>query len=134
MQWSKAIIAGVVGGIVNAVYGFLLHGLVMGKTYQKYAVFRTDANVIWFIIIPILLGVVGALFFAKSRASWSAGMKGGITFGFWIGLIGFVANFYTPLMYAGFPYFLTWCTGTIMLIGWMVYGAVIGAMYKTATA
>lgn len=133
MQWSKALIAGAVGGVVNAVYGFVMHVLIMGNTYRKYTpeVFREDeSTMMWFIIIPILLGVVGGLFFAKSRSAWAAGLQGGATFGFWVGLIAFVSNFFMPLMITGYPYYLTWCTGAIYLIGWTLVGAVIGAMYK----
>jgi hypothetical protein len=135
MQWSKVLIAGAVGGVVNAVYGFVMHALIMGNTYRKYTpeVFREDeSGMAWFIIIPIVLGLVGGAFFAKSRSAWAAGPKGGAMFGFWVGLIGFIANFYTPLIYTGYPYYLTWCTGGILLIGWVIVGAVIGAMYKTA--
>jgi hypothetical protein len=134
MQWSKVLIAGAVGGVVNAVYGFVMHALIMGNTYSRYApeVFRQDGSgMAWFITLPIVLGLVGAAFFAKSRSAWAAGPKGGAMFGFWVGLIGFIANFYTPLIYTGYPYYLTWCTGSILLIGWVVVGAVIGAMYKT---
>lgn len=110
-----------------------MHGMLMANTYRRYTpeVFREDDNMMWFIVIPLLLGIAGALAFAKSRAAWGAGPKGGAVFGFWIGLIAFVANFYTPLIYAGYPYFLTWCTGGIMLIGWMLTGAVFGALYKS---
>jgi hypothetical protein len=132
MLSSKALIAGVVGGVVNAVYGFVMHALIMGNTYRKYTVFSEDqSKMAWYIIIPILLGVVGGLFFAKTRSAWAAGPKGGAMFGFWVGLVAFVANFFMPLMIVGYPYYLTWCTGAINLIGWMVVGATIGAMYKT---
>jgi hypothetical protein len=36
MQWSKVLIAGAVGGVVNAVYGFVMHALIMGNTYRNY--------------------------------------------------------------------------------------------------
>ncbi len=131
MQWSKAIIAGAVGGVANAVYSFIMHGLIMGNTYQsRPEVFRQDTNPVWYPIVAILLGVVAGLFFARSRSAWSAGVKGGVNFGLWLGLVGFAATFYDPLIFAGFPYFLTWCWGAITLIGWLVYGAVAGAMYK----
>ena len=133
MQWSKAVTAGVAGGVASAVYGFVMHGMIMENTYRKYApeVFRADnANMMWFIILPILLGLAGAIIFAKTRSAWDAGPKGGAMFGFWFGLIGFIANFYSPLIYSGYPYFLTWCTGGILLIEWIIVGAVYGAVYK----
>ncbi len=131
MNLNKALIAGLVGGIVLAVYDFIMHGLIMASTYSKYvAVFRKDAPMYWFPILAILLAIAAALFFAKSRGSWEAGAKGGMMFGFWIGLLAFLAQFYNPLIFNGFPYFLSWCWGAINLIGWVIAGAVIGAMYK----
>lgn len=136
MQWSKILMVGLVGGIVNAVYGFLMHGIVMGNSYRKYSpeVFRgaeDEPNMIWFVILPLLIGLVGAVLFAKTRASWQAGPKGGIMFGLWVGLIGLLGNFYSPLIISGYPYYLAWCTGGIIVIGWMIYGAVVAAMYKS---
>jgi len=133
MNVSKALLAGAVGGVVVAVYDFIVHGLIMDATYKKYTLFRQDANMVWFPILAIVIGVVAAVIFAKTRSSWAAGVKGGVTFGFWLGLIGFFATFYNPLVFNEFPYYLTWCMGSILLIGWLVYGAVVGVMYKGET-
>jgi hypothetical protein len=132
MQWSKVLTVGAVGGIVNFIFNFLMHGVIMENTYRKYTpdVFREGANMMWFVILPVLTGLVGAVLFAKTRASWQAGPKGGVIFGLWVGLLGLLGNFYSPLTITGYPYFLAWCTGAIIVIGWMVYGAVVGAMYK----
>lgn len=131
MNWSKALISGVAGGVVLAVYEAIMYGFVMAGTFAAYpGVFRQDANPIWFSVIAILIGAVAGMFFAKSRASWSPGPKGGMNFGMWLGLIAFFAGFYTTLMHPGFPYFLTWCMGGISLIGWVLYGAVAGAINK----
>lgn len=135
MNWSKAVIAGIVGGIVLNVYDFIMHVLILGNTYQTHTeVFRQDANTLWFILIDFLLAIAAALFFAKSRSAWSAGVKGGVTFGFWLGLIAFLATFFNPLLFEGFPYFLTWCWGSITFIGWLIFGAVAAAIYKEAPA
>ncbi|MDZ7266075.1 MAG: hypothetical protein ONB48_01910 [candidate division KSB1 bacterium] len=92
MNWSKALVAGLVGGVVNAVYEFIMHGLVMGNTYKSLPnVFRQDANPIWFTVIAILIGLAGALLFARTRGSWPAGAKGGMLFGVFVGLISFSA-------------------------------------------
>lgn len=135
MNWTKALIAGVVGGIVVNVYSGLVHGFIMGATYKKYAVFSQEqTNMIWFFVVAIVVGVAGALLFAKSRGSWSAGVKGGVTFGFWLGLVAFFAQFYNSLIFEGFPYFLSWCWGGITLIGWLIFGAVVATLYKEPTA
>ncbi|MFQ6116617.1 MAG: hypothetical protein ACE5NG_21390 [bacterium] len=135
MNWTKALVAGVVGGLVVGVYNFLVHGFIMGRTYQvRPEVFRADASFIWFFVVAVVVGIAGAFLFAKSRSSWSAGVQGGVTFGFWVGLVAFFAQFYNPLVFQGFPYFLTWCWAGITLIGWLIFGAVVAVMYKEAAA
>lgn len=107
MNWSKALISGVVGGVAMIAYEFVVHGMIMAKTYQSYALFRQDTNPIWYPILALLLGVVAGLIFERTRGSWSAGPKGGMNFGLWLGLIFFVAGFGYPLMFQGFPYYLS---------------------------
>ncbi len=130
MNWSKAFISGIVGGIALWVYNFLMHGLIMANTYAKYDAFRQDANPVWFVVVTVLVGIAAALLFAKTRAIWAEGIKGGMTFGFFLGLVAFFNQFYSSLMYEGVPYHLSWCWGGIVMIGWLVYGAVASLIYK----
>lgn len=135
MNWIKAVIAGVVGGLVVWLYSGLMHGVIMRQTYQNNPdVFAAGTNPIWFGVVAICVGIAGALLFGKTRASWGAGVKGGVTFGFFIGLVSFFAQFYSPLVFNGFPYFLSWCWGGITLIGWMIFGAVAALLYKQPAA
>ncbi len=131
MNLGKALITGVIGGIVVCAYNFLMHGVIMANAYTKYAVFRQEqASPIWFFVVSIALAIAGALLFAKSRSSWAAGIKGGLVCGFFLGLISFFAQFFNPLIFQDFPYHMSWCWGGITLIGWLVFGAVAGVLYK----
>ena len=130
MNWSKAILAGVVGGVVMWLANFVLHGLIMGAAYSKYAIFRQDGGVAHFLLLGLLISFFAAVLFAKTRGSWAAGMKGGATFGFYLGLVSFFAHFYNSLTIEGFPYHLNWCWGGIGLIVMTITGAAIGAVYK----
>lgn len=132
MNWTKALIAGVVGGIVVNIYDFVMHGIIMGNTYREYSTVFTQeqANPVWFFVVAIFIGIFGAVLFAKTRNSWAPGAKGGMTFGFFVGLIAFFAQFYSPLVIEGFPYYLAWCWGGITLIGWLIFGAVFGLIVK----
>ncbi|NIV92307.1 hypothetical protein GWN42_05760 [candidate division KSB1 bacterium] len=135
MNWGKALLAGVVGGIVVNIYNFVMHGMIMGSTYTEYAAFaQEEASPVWFFVVSIFIGIAGALLFAKSRGSWGDGVKGGVTFGLFIGLVSFFAQFYSPLVINDFPYFLSWCWGGISLIGWLIFGAIAGVMYKEPAA
>lgn len=134
MNWGKAILAGAVGGVVVNLYSGLMHGFIMSETYKKHALLSQNPSMIWLFVVSITIGIGGGLLFAKSRDSWGAGVKGGVTFGFWMGVVTFFAHFYNPLIFEGFPYFLSWCWGGITLIGWMVFGAVASLIYKESAA
>jgi hypothetical protein len=131
MNWTKAILAGVVGGIVATAANFVMHGMIMANTYMKYPVFtREQANPLYFFLVGICIGIPVAILFAKTWKSWPNGVSGGATFGFFLGLVAFFPPFYDSLVIEGFPYYLSWCWGGINLIGFVVYGLTIGAIYK----
>jgi hypothetical protein len=132
MNWTHVLRAGVVAGIVTNLADFVMHGMIMANTYVKYPqVFsQTQANPLWFLLVALCLGLSAAILFGKSRSSWAAGWKGGATFGFFLGLVGFWTGFYNPLVIDGFPYYLCWCWGGITMIDSLLAGCVLGALIK----
>lgn len=131
MNWGRVLIAGVVAGIVVNLVDFVLHGMIMSSTYTEYSVFTQEqANPLWFFVIAILIGIFATALFAKTRDCWAEGIKGGLTYGFFLGLVFFFQPFYNPLVLEGFPYYLSWCWGGINMIDALVFGLVIGGLYK----
>ena len=131
MNSTRALITGLVGGVVLWIVSFVLHGLVLGGTYMKYPVFTQEpANPAWFLFIEILIAIPAAMIFARTRASWAPGIAGGLVFGFWIGLFGGFAQFFNPLILEGFPYYLSWCWFGVNVISSLVLGAVFGVMIR----
>jgi len=132
MNWMRMISAGIAGGIAMWLASFLLHGLVMADTYGKYpdVFIQEEGNPFSFLLIEILIALPAAMIFAKTRAHWSPGITGGLTFGFWIGLFGFFAQFFNPLVLEGFPYYLAWCWGGINMIVSVILGGVLGLILK----
>ncbi len=132
MNWGRIFAGGIASGIVVNLVDFVLHGQVMAATYKKYdTVFsQKEANPVYFFAASILIGIFVAALFAKTRASWAEGCKGGATFGLFFGLATFFMNFYNPLVIADFPYYLSWCWGGIGVIDGVVGGAVLGAIIK----
>lgn len=132
MHWTRVLIGGVAAGIVGNIADFVMHGLIMGPTYTRYPdVFsQTPANPLWFTLVALCIGLAAALLFAKSRGSWAAGWRGGLSFGFFLGLVGFFPGFYTSIVIEGFPYHLAWCWGGITLIDSLLTGSVLGAIIR----
>ena len=131
MNWSKILVGGVAAGIVMSVVEFLLHGVVMRSTYEKYPdVFRADAGPVYFVFVAVCVAIAAAILFARTRACWGEGAKGGATYGFFVGLLAFFTFFYNPLVYEGYPYYLAWCSGSITLIAIIIAGSVLGLVIK----
>lgn len=130
MNWGRIIGGGVAAGIVTWLADFVMHGVLLGETYKRYdeAFSQTPANPMSFLGIAVVVGIFTAVLFGKSRGSWGAGAKGGMTFGLYLGLAYFFMNFYMPLVIEGFPYYLAWCHGGIGLIDAVLAGAVLGAI------
>ena len=131
MNPIRALLAGLAAGVAVFFSDFVLHGLVLGDTYVKYPeVFSQDgSSPFYFLLISVCLAVPAAFLFARTRGNWTPGILGGLTFGGWLGLIGFFVPFYHPLTIEGFPYFLAWCQGGACLISSLVGGAVAGVVY-----
>ena len=111
---------------------FVLHGLAMASTYMKYPdLFTQEAtNPLLFLGVEILIAVPAAVIFTKTRTAWSAGIGGGVTFGFWLGLVGSFAHLFNPLVMKGFPTYLGWYWVGISMIVSVVLGVVFGLMIK----
>ena len=98
MNWSKILIAGIVGGIVLMIVNVVLHGFVLGSTYMRYPeVFnQEESGMVWFAVLSVVIAITLAILFAKTRKCWGAGLKGGLIFGLVAGLTHFFPNFYDP--------------------------------------
>jgi hypothetical protein len=90
-----------------------------------------QANPAWFLLISFTICFMAALLFARTRVSWGAGWKGGLAFGFFLGLVFLFQRFYDPLVIDGYPYYLAWCQGGISMIDSLLAGAVIGSIVKS---
>lgn len=132
MNWSKIFLAGLVGGVLATMADFVTHAIILGGTYMKYPdVFtQTQTNPVYFFVTGILIAIFAALLFSKTRKCWADGWKGGATYGFFLGLVMFFAQFYNAMVIEGFPYFLSWCHGGSVLISATIMGLGIGLVLK----
>jgi hypothetical protein len=132
MNWTRIGLAGVAAGLVNWISDFVLHGIVMAPTYRRLTQVysQTQANPAWFLLVAVTSCVMAALLFARTRGSWAAGWKGGLAFGFFLGLVLFFVRFYDPLVIDGYPYYLSWCQGGINMINSLLAGADHGSVIK----
>lgn len=133
MNWTRIALAGAAAGLVTWISDFVQHGMVMAATYKRLStVFtQTEANPAWFLLVAFCICLMAALLFARTRSSWAPGWKGGLSFGFFLGLVIFFQRFYDPMVVDGYPYYLAWCQGGISMIDSLLAGAVIGSIVKS---
>jgi hypothetical protein len=132
MSWTRIAMATAASGAVTWISDGLLHGVVMAPTYQRLnQVFtQTEANPVSFLVVNLAICVTMAMLFVRTRPSWPEGLKGGVTFGFFVGLVLFFQRFFDPLVVDGFPAYLAWCEGGIAMIDSLLAGAALGAVLK----
>jgi hypothetical protein len=130
MNWTRVLLAGLAAGIVTHIADFVMHGVILAPTYMRFTeVFsQTPASPLYFALISICIGLAAAVLFGRTRSSWAPGWTGGLTFGLFVGLLGFFPNFYNSLVIEGMPYFLSWCWGGATMIDSLLAGTVIGVI------
>jgi hypothetical protein len=133
MNWSKTLLGGVLAGVTMMLANFVMHGILMADTYRQYPdVFEQEpSSPAWFAGICVLIGIVLAVLFARTRRSWAAGVAGGAAFGLLVGMTHFFANFFDVLVYEGFPYYLSWCHGAMDAVVFTLAGVVLGLTVKS---
>lgn len=137
MNWGRAIGAGLAAGFVQNIANFVMHGLVLGGMYLDQPAFVQEPDnmamqVVWFLVIALVLGVVASLLFASSRQSWQPGVKGGLHFGVLLGAVVGFQQFYLTLVVNDFPYHVAWLWLAVDVISFGIGGMVLGAVYKRA--
>jgi hypothetical protein len=137
MNWGRAIGAGLAAGFVQNIANFVMHGLVLGGMYLDQPAFVQEPEnmamqIVWFLVIALVLGVVASLLFASSRQSWQPGMKGGLHFGVLLGAVVGFQQFYLTLVVNDFPYHVAWLWLAVDVISFGIGGMVLGAVYKRA--
>lgn len=137
MNWGRAIGAGLAAGFVQNIANFVMHGLVLGGMYLNQPAFVQEPDsmamqIVWFLVIALVLGVVASLLFASSRQSWQPGVKGGLHFGVLLGAVVGFQQFYLTLVVNDFPYHVAWLWLAVDVISFGIGGMVLGAVYKRA--
>ena len=137
MNWGRAIGAGLAAGFVQNIANFVMHGLVLGGMYLDQPAFVQEPDnmamqIVWFLVIALVLGVVASLLFASSRQSWQPGVKGGLHFGVLLGAVVGFQQFYLTLVVNDFPYHVAWLWLAVDVISFGIGGIVLGAVYKRA--
>jgi hypothetical protein len=139
MNFSRVIAAAVVATLVDAVYGFLVYGMVLSSQFARYPLVYRPNDVqggylpLMFLGILIAMIAVSAIY-AKGYEAKGPGPLEGMRFGVFFGI--FAAAFYCSVNYATLNIGRRLAAGMAAagLVEWILVGAVIGAIYKSDVA
>ena len=136
MNYTRIVVAAVVATVVDALYGFLVWGMVLNGEFARYpAVYRLGENQS---ALPLMLiGVLVAMFFAswiyahgyEGRGGLTEGLRFGALMGLFIGAYNAGVNYGT--LRIGKRMALTYGAGWIG--EWLLVGLAIGLVYKAAS-
>jgi hypothetical protein len=139
MNYARLVAAAVVGTLVDAVYGFVVYGMLLASQFGRFpAVYRpNDAppSYLGAMFVGILIATVFATaIYHKGYEGRGSGAAEGMRFGILLGL--FVGVLFASISYG------TLAIGrrlavTLVIAGvveWTLVGTAIGAIYRPAAA
>jgi hypothetical protein len=130
MNIKKCLIIGIVVGIVGVVFDAVVHGGLLANYYTQ-APFRQDTSMAWVIVSNVAAGLVFAWVYLKVAGSFAPGVSGGITMGFYAGvLVNFPSAILLNVLLQNFPYALSWSWVVAGIVFYVMAGAIAGALNR----
>ncbi len=136
MNYARLVLAAVAATVFDAVYGFLVYGMLLAPEFAKYpGVYRSNEAGQAF--LPLMFGgvfiaiVAAAIIYAKGYEGGS-GVAEGVRFGFLLGV--FVVFAFAGVNYAVLIIGrkLAVMAAAAGFVEWLGIGTVIGLVYKPA--
>ena len=136
MNYARLVLAAVAATIFDAVYGFLVYGMLLAPEFARHAgVYRSNEAGQAF--LPLMFGglfiaiLAAAIIYAKGYEGGS-GVAEGARFGFLLGV--FVVLAFASVNYAvlNIGRKLAVMTAAAGFVEWLVIGTIIGLVYKPA--
>ena len=136
MNYARLVLAAVAATVFDAVYGFLVYGMLIAPEFAKYpGVYRSNEAGQAF--LPLMFGgvfiaiVAAAIIYAKGYEGGS-GLAEGVRFGFLLGV--FVVFAFAGVNYAVLIINkkLAVMAAAAGFVEWLGVGTIIGLVYKPA--
>lgn len=130
MQLNKALPAIVLVLIWLLIWDNFLGSIVMGSAMAQIPGMTMEVSKLWETVGDLFVAAVLVLMYDRVRGAFGAGLKGGLVYGFYAGLLTHFPTWLFMTVYAGWPYGATWTITLVLIIVTMVSGALIGLAYE----
>lgn len=131
---SKFFIAAIVVYIAKQILDFLVHGLILGPTYEKMTdVWRPDMDdKMW---VMYVTGIVFSLLFVYiyhffSKGHFKTGLTKGFCYGLLIGLLMIGGGMFNDYATFNLTSSLVWQWFIYVMIQMIIYGLLVSLIYK----
>ena len=132
MNVKKFALAALAVGVVVNIYDFVVHTQLLAGVYSRMSEFlKPDASIPLLVVADFVAAIVFVWFYDKTRNSFSAGVKGGLTFGLYAGVfLNFPTWLLAQMLIKGFSYELAWTWILVGFVWCLIAGAVAGFIYQ----
>jgi hypothetical protein len=133
MNWKKFFITFVVVYISGFILSFIIHGLILGSTYEQLShIWRPDMDRLMWVqyITAIFLSFFFIYIFAKGQEG--RGVMEGVRYGLVIWAFYSIPSVYGQYMVYPLPYSLVWKWLLADLVIFVILGIIVALLYKSA--
>ena len=136
MNYARLVLAAVAATVFDALYGFLVYGMLMAPEFARYpGVFRSAEDGMAFLPLMfagLLIAILAAAIIYAKGYEGGSGVAEGTRFGFLLGV--FVVFAFAAVNYAvlNIGRKLAVMTAAAGFVEWLVIGMIIGLVYKRA--
>jgi hypothetical protein len=138
MNYGRVVIAAVAATVVDAVYGFLVYGVLLASEFGRYpAIYRPNEvqpSYLPLMFVGILIAMCAVAYIYAKGYEGGSGVAEGARFGVCFGV--FASAFFAGVSYAtmNIGRKLAVSLAAAGLVEWILAGIVIGLVYKPAAA
>lgn len=132
MKLQKAGIAILAVWVWLLIWDNVLAGIAMGSAMAQIPGMSESFPKVWEVVGDLFAAAVLVWVFTKVRTSFNAGVKGGLTYGLYAGILMNFPGWLWMTVYADWPYAATWHIVIMATLFTVVSGALIGLVYGKA--
>jgi hypothetical protein len=130
MQLNKALPATVLVLVWLLIWDNFLGAMVIGSAMAQIPGMTMEVSKLWESVGDLFVALVLVMMYDRVRGAFSAGLKGGLVYGFYAGLLTHFPTWLFMTVYAGWPYRPVWHLTLVLILVTMVSGALIGLVYE----
>lgn len=135
MNFKLFLKLGIVTGILMNAFDVIVQGILMASLYTAPVFRKPDDVIINLVLTDFAAAFVFVWLYLKLGRATPPGVFGGVTFGFYAGVLYAFPMFYAMhLLFNGYTSELAWINTAYQIIVYVILGATVGALSRVRPA